>query len=193
MWISTNDVEKGLCPFWRFGGKGLGMDKVLIGEVLKPHGLHGELKIYPITHDTERFRNLGEVFLAKAGAEKCFQVQNVRVHPDFVYLTLAGITAMDEAEKYRNWEVRIDRRDVPPLAEGWYYFELEGMHVFEGETYLGILVQVIATGSNDVYIVKGPYGEVCIPALKSVVQKVNVPEKRMDVILPPGLLDDGIE
>lgn len=158
----------------------------MVGEVLRPHGLNGEMKVYPITDDPHRFRQLREVFLLKDESEQAFQVQNVRVQ-EFVFLTLKGIDSRDEAEKYRSWQVRINRSDVPPLEDGWYYFELEGMQVYEGVTFLGTLTQVIETGANDVYVVDGPHGQICVPALKSVVQKVDVPGRRMDVILPPGL------
>lgn len=169
------------------------MDKVLVGEVLKPHGVRGELKIYPLTGDPQRFRQLQEVILVRDGVERRCRVKSVQVQPDFVYLSLADIVGMDEADKYRGWQVYIDRSEVPPLTEGWYYFELEGIQVFEGETCLGTLTQIIETGANDVYVVKWAQGEICIPALKSVVRKVDVPGRRMDVILPPGLLDDDRE
>lgn len=166
------------------------MDEVLIGEVLRPQGYSGELKIYPLTTDPHRFSKLKEVTLRRGKNHQHFNVMSARIQMEFVYLKLEGIDSIDLAEKYREWEVRIDRSEVPPLEEGWYYFELEGMQVYEGDTLLGTLTQVLETGANDVYVVKGTKGEICIPALKSVIQKVDVPGKRMDVMLPPGLLED---
>ena len=169
------------------------MDKVLVGEVLKPHGVQGELKIYPLTHDPHRFSRLKEVILEHNDLVQRCRVMSVRVQTDFVYLNLENIASMDEADRYRGWQVYVDRADVPPLADGWYYFELEGMQVYEGENFLGTITQIVETGANDVYVVKGTRGEICIPALKSVVQKVDVPARRMDVVLPPGLLEDERE
>lgn len=166
------------------------MDEVLIGEVLRPHGVGGELKVYPITTDPERFSKLHEVILCKGKIDQRFKVVSARVQMDQVLLSVEGIESVEQAEKFRGWEVRIDRSEVPPLQEGWYYFELEGMKVYEGDTFLGVLTQVLETGANDVYVVKGSNGELCIPALKSVVKHVDVKAGRMDVILPPGLLED---
>ncbi|MDQ7094707.1 ribosome maturation factor RimM [Desulfosporosinus sp. PR] len=167
------------------------MNEVLIGEVLRPHGVGGTLKVYPLTADPERFSKLQEVILHKGEIDQRFKVISAaRVQTDQVLLSLEGIESIELAEKFRGWEVRIDRSEVPPLEDGWYYFELEGMNVYEGEVCLGVLTEVLETGANDVYIVKGSKGEVCIPALKSVVKKVDVQAKRMDVILPPGLLED---
>ena len=165
------------------------MDKVLIGEVLRPHGLGGEMKIYPLTSTPERFLKLEKVTLWRGEISQHFKIISARVQAGLVFLIVEGIDNIDQAEKYRGWEVRIDRSEVPPLKEGWYYFELEGMQVYEGDVLLGTLEQVLETGANDVYLVKGTKGEICIPALKSVVQQVDVPGRRMDVILPPGLID----
>ena len=165
------------------------MDEVLIGEVLRPHGNSGELKIYPLTTDPERFLKLQDVILRSGKIDQHFEIISARVQMDLVLLTLKGIESITQADKYRGWEVRINRTEVPPLQEGWYYFELEGMQVYEGDILLGTLSQVLETGANDVYVVKGTKGELCVPALKSVVQKVDVSGRRMDVILPPGLLE----
>jgi len=163
------------------------MDKVLIGEVLRPQGLSGELRIYPLTTDPERFLKLQEVILRRGETDQRLKIVKARLQMEFVLLTVEGVDSVAQAEKYRGWEVRIDRSDVPPLKEGWYYFELEGMEVYEGDLLLGTLSQVLETGANDVYVVKGAKGEICVPALKSVVQRVDVPGRRMDVILPLGL------
>lgn len=167
------------------------MDTIIIGEVLKPQGVKGELKVYPITDNVSRFKKLKNIILSDGKAHHSFQVNEVRVDPKgMVFLKLEGIETIEEVEKYRGFQVRVDRVDVPPLKDRWYYFELEGMKVYEQDVFLGTLIQVLETGANDIYLVQGQKGEICIPALKSVVMKVDVPGKRMDVILPPGLLDD---
>ncbi|AFV03162.1 16S rRNA processing protein RimM [Dehalobacter sp. UNSWDHB] len=167
------------------------MESILIGEVLKPQGIKGEIKVYPITDNTERFRDLKEIYLSDGKTEKKIHVQGVRIDPKgIVFLTLEGIATREDAEKIRGFEVRLDRSEIPPLQDRWYYFELEGMQVYENDILLGTLIRVQETGSNDIYIVRGEKTEFCVPALKNVVKKVDVPAKRMDVILPPGLLDD---
>lgn len=167
------------------------MESILIGEVLKPQGIKGEIKVYPITDNTERFRDLKEIYLSDGKTEKKIHVQGVRIDPKgIVFLTLEGIATREDAEKIRGFEVRLDRSEIPPLQDRWYYFELEGMQVYENDILLGTLIRVQETGSNDIYIVRGEKTEFCVPALRTVVKKVDVQAKRMDVILPPGLLDD---
>ena len=166
------------------------LETVVIGEVLKSYGIKGEMKVYPLTDNIARFKKLKKVYLTDGNTESSFEVQSVRLGPkSTVYLKLAGIDTPEQAQKFQGFQIRIDRSEVPPLKDRWYYFELEGMKVYENDVLLGTLVQVLQTGSNDVYLVRGEGKDICIPALKSVVKKVDVPGKRMDVILPPGLLD----
>ena len=167
------------------------LETVVIGEVLKPHGVKGELKIYPLTDNQARFKKLKKVYLSDRKTEISFTVQSVRMDTKgMVYLKLASIDTPEQAQEFQGFQVRIDRSEVPPLKNRWYYFELEGMQVYENDVLLGTLVQVLQTGANDVYLVRKEGKDICIPALKSVVKKVDVPGRRMDVILPPGLLDD---
>ncbi len=168
------------------------MESIIIGEVLKPQGIKGEFKVYPMTDNVERFKKLKKIILSDGKKKEIpIEVQGVRIDPKgMVFLNLVGIDTPEEAEKYRGFQVRVDRSEVPPLQDRWYYFELEGMEVYDQDLLLGTLIRIQETGANDIYIVKGDSGEFCIPALKSVVKNVDVPGKRMDVILPPGLLDD---
>lgn len=167
------------------------METVIIGEILKPQGVKGELKVYPLTDNIDRFKKLKKVFLTDGKTTTAFIVSGVRIDPKgMAFLKLEGITTIDDVEKYRGFQVSIDRSEVPPLKDRWYYFELEGMKVYQNDILLGTLTRVQETGANDIYLVNGAKGEICIPALKSVVKNVDVPAKRMDVILPLGLLED---
>jgi 16S rRNA processing protein RimM len=80
---------------------------------------------------------------------------------------------------------------LPELLPGEYYwYDLIGLQVVtsEGES-LGQLSEIIATGSNDVYVVKGEGREYLIPALEDVVLEINPAAGRMMVTMPEGLLD----
>jgi 16S rRNA processing protein RimM len=76
-----------------------------------------------------------------------------------------------------------------PLQPGTYYqFQLVGMEVLDAQgRHLGILTEIVETGSNDVYVVKGDGGEVLVPALDDVVLDVDVSSRRMIVDLPDEL------
>jgi len=90
----------------------------------------------------------------------------------------------------RGWLVAIGRDQAKKLPQGSYYeYELIGLKVFSGpERCLGEITEVLATGGNDVYVVRHENGEILIPALKRIVTRVDVKQGRMEVTLPEGLL-----
>ncbi len=70
----------------------------------------------------------------------------------------------------------------------YYHFQLLGLRVLtqEGED-LGRISDILVTGSNDVYVVSGPGGEVLVPALADVIMNVELDQGIMVVSLPEGL------
>jgi 16S rRNA processing protein RimM len=72
----------------------------------------------------------------------------------------------------------------------WKVADILGFEVYDQDgKVLGLLTDVITTGNNDVWTIKSDYQEVLIPALKSIVAKVDVAEKKIFVILPKGYID----
>ena len=74
------------------------------------------------------------------------------------------------------------------LAGEYSVKELAGCQVFtDASECLGELKDVLYSGGNDVFVVQGAKREYLIPALKSVVQRIDVAARRIEVVLPPGL------
>lgn len=160
---------------------------IKIGQVINTHGHKGGVKIYPLTDDPHRFFELQRVFIGGSP----YTIVQVQLHQNFVLLTLKEITDMNEAEKLKNLYAEIPREEVKPLPEGSFYiFELIGLAVYEDGQMLGMLTNVLQTGSNDVYVVQTPEGkEFYLPALKSVITQIDLKAGRIEVKVPPGLLD----
>ena len=79
-----------------------------------------------------------------------------------------------------------------PLGEHEnYVHDLIGLQVetTDGEA-LGELTEILFTRANDVYVVRGPGGEVLLPALRDVVLQVDLAARKMAVALPEGLRDE---
>ena len=89
--------------------------------------------------------------------------------------------------------VQISIEDAAPLEEGEYYhFQVIGVEVeMESGERLGRVTEVLETGANDVYVVRGPRGEVLIPAIESVVRVLDLEAGRMVVSPLPGMLDES--
>ncbi|KAJ51542.1 16S rRNA processing protein RimM [Clostridium tetanomorphum] len=151
-----------------------------IGQIINTHGLKGELKIYPLTDDIRRFRNLKRVFINNE--EK--KVIWCKLQNDKVILKIEGIDSIEDAIKYRNKYLEVPRAEAVKLPEGRYYIaDLIGCKVFdENEEEIGTLVDVIQTKSNDVYCVKGEK-EVLVPVLKTIVVSIDIEEER--IIIKP--------
>jgi 16S rRNA processing protein RimM len=164
---------------------------LIIGEVVRPHGLRGELKVKVLTEFPERFRLLDEVYLSDQDDEpRPYQLELVRHHQGFAILKLRTCDDRTAAEKLRGQLVQIPRELAMPLEEGAYYiYQIVGLEVWtEAGEYLGRVVEVLETPANDVYVVQGPRGEILLPAIESVIRRIDLPAQRVTVILLDGLV-----
>lgn len=167
---------------------------LLLGEILRPHGIRGEVRMRVLTDYPERIGELETVYLGRHENDpdpKPYTVDSMRMHQQYVLLKLNGIEDRTIAERLRQLIVMVDIQHAVPLEEGEFYlFELIGLTVKteDGET-LGELVEVLETGANDVYIVASPeYGEVLLPAIESTIIKTDVANNEMIVRIPEGLI-----
>lgn len=168
-----------------------------VGKIVNTHGIVGELKIIPLTDDPKRYNKLKSVYISpKIGEEmKKYDVMGVKYHKSFVIMKVKDIDDLNAAEKLKEHFVIIDREDAVKLPKDTFFIcDLIGMKVFDEEgNSLGVIKEVLQTGSNDVYVVKSDNsGDILIPALKTVVKKVCFEENKMVVNLPQGLIDDEI-
>jgi len=166
---------------------------LLLGRVLRPHGVRGELRLEIITAYPERVVEGKRVYLGtdpqEANTAEACRVIHARRHQQYLILELEGVTDRNMADLYRDHYVMVALEDAVPLEEGEFYlFQVLGIDVYtdEGE-YLGQVSDVIETGANDVYVVHGPSGEVLLPDIEECILKVNIPEGRMTVHLMEGL------
>ena len=163
-----------------------------VGRVLRPHGVRGELRVEIITDYPERLAQHIHFFLAHPNSPatvRRYAVERLRYHKETLLLKLEGCDDRDGAEQLRGMLVQIPIEDAVPLEEGEYYlFQLVGAQVeTEGGESLGQITDVIETGANDVYVVRGPRGEILIPAIDEVVVELDLESKRMVVVLLPGM------
>ena len=157
---------------------------LMIGEITKPQGVRGEVKVRPCTCDPERFDGLKTVYFKESEGYRPVQIQVNRLGDDAVYMNVEGVQDRDAAEKLRGTLLYIDRANAVQLDEDTTFLcDLYGLRgaVDDGRD-LGKIVDVMQPGGNDVYVFKGPLGEVLVPALKSVVLAVDLEagEMRLD-------------
>ena len=165
-----------------------------IGRIIAPHGIRGEVKVEVLTDFPERFKPGAHVFLG-AGTEdpaaRPAKIAAARPHKSGFLVKLDVVPDRNAAELVRNRYLLIPAADAMPLGEHENYLhDLMGLEVetTDGQ-HLGELREVLFTNANDVYVVRGPAGEVLLPALRDVVLQVDLSAQRMVVALPEGLLD----
>ena len=148
------------------------MDRLIIGEILKPQGIRGELKVKTFTDFPEDVKEFGTVYID----DKPYKILSFRVGTDgAAYLGLRGIPDRKAAELFRGKKVEGNREDAPPLEEGRHYIvDILGLscETEEGE-FLGT-VKHIANLSSDVYTLEKGGKEILFPSVNGVIVKVNI-------------------
>jgi 16S rRNA processing protein RimM len=158
-----------------------------IGKVVKAHGLKGHLKVLPY----------GETFSTLSAEEKItanlpdgtsltLTVAEISPHQKTFLLISREIGTVEEAHRLVGAELCVPESRLPPTApDEFYWYQLIGLEVVnsEGER-LGILEEIIETGSNDVYVVRRGKEEILIPAIEEVVREVDLQRRLMTVDLP---------
>ncbi len=154
---------------------------LMIGEITKPQGVRGEVKVRPCTCDPDRFEGLETVYIEKGGLYEPLEVRVNRLGTDAVFMNVAGVTDRDAAQKLRGTRLYIDRAHAVELdADSNFITDLYGLRgVADDGRDLGKLTDVMQPGGNDVYVFNGPLGEVLVPALKSVVARVDLEKGEM--------------
>ena len=155
-------------------------DYLVIGRIVRPHGVRGEVKIEPLTDDPGRFRELKTCYLRRDGEYKPVAVR-ARVGND-VIASIEGVTDRSAAERLRGTEICVDRAHAAELPEGRYFIaDLIGMRVSDDRgNCLGELIDVWQPGGNDVYVVRGEKTWY-LPALKALLLDVDVRAGQMVV------------
>ena len=148
---------------------------LVIGEITKPQGVRGELKLRPFTCDPDRFEGLTLAYFKRGDTYEPVKLKVNRIGADAVFLNVEGIADRDQAERLRGELLYIDREHAVELDEDTEFIcDLIGLTgIDDSGRSLGVLRDVLQPGGNDVYVFRGPLGEVLVPALKSVVLGVD--------------------
>ena len=157
--------------------------RIVIGRVGAAHGIHGDLRIIPLTDFPERFSALREVMVG----DELLHIDQMKPQGKNILMRFREYGVREEAQRLTGRLLTVAREEAAPLDEGEYYvFDIVGLTVYDEEgSVLGTVENVLRTGSNDVYAVRAADGrEILIPALRAVVLAIDVPKGRMTVRFP---------
>jgi 16S rRNA processing protein RimM len=160
---------------------------IIVGEITRPHGAHGMVRVLPVTDFPDHLLGLTHVAVVQGEVVRQVQVQRAEAAGRFVVMKLSGVETPEAAEALRGATLRIPPGEARPLPPGQHYvFQIVGLRVstVDGRV-LGRVADVLRTGSNDVYVVRPECGpEVLLPAVEGVVQRIDVEAGEM-IVIPP--------
>lgn len=161
-----------------------------IGEIVKPQGIRGEVKLRAMTSDMDRYARLETVYLKEGKNYVPRKVLKGRSYDGFAFLMLEGVHDRNQAELLRGTEVYIDRAHAVELDEDENFIcDLEGLEAYDTKgNHIGTLREVLTPNQIcDVYVFDTPRGEMMIPALRRVVKEVDLDEEKIildEAVLP---------
>jgi 16S rRNA processing protein RimM len=158
---------------------------VTIGRIAGIHGVHGEVRVELLTDFPERFEKGQRVWLAEEPRE----IERSRWQKNAVIVKLQGIETRTDAERVQGKELMLPEAGELPEDEGVYFqHDIIGLRVEDtkGEE-IGAVTDILSTGANDVYVVRGDKGEVLLPAVEDVIKDVDIGAGRIVIDLLPGL------
>lgn len=162
------------------------LEFIIVGRILAPWGVEGKLKTKVETDFPERFTPGAKVYIDR----QPMTIESAEWHSGKLVIKLNTVDSREDAQKLQGKTVEIYRSQVHSLPEGqYYYFQLIGLEVWttQGE-FLGNITEILATESNDNYVVRSTKGEILIPAIEDVVKSIDL-DKGCLVIEPiTGLL-----
>ncbi len=162
---------------------------LVVGLVLAPWGIKGEIKVEVMTDFPQRFAARNQVYIDG----RPMTIERGRRHSGKVVLKLASVDTVEAAEKLRGRYLEVPSSDAFALPEGQYYrFQIIGLEAWttEGE-FWGEIADILPTGGNDVYLVRGERGEFLIPAIEDVVKSVDLEKGRIIIEAIEGLLQSS--
>lgn len=168
--------------------------RLKVGKIVNTHSLKGEVKVISSTDFEEQRFEKGTELLITRGKQvvKEVTVESYRTHKNNLLVKFVGIDSIEEAEKLKNLQIKIDSDNIGELEENEFYFhEIIGCEVFdENGKSLGEISEILTPGANDVWVIKSQNGkEILIPYIEDVVKKIDVENKKIDIEVMEGLID----
>lgn len=163
-----------------------------VGAITTTHGVKGEVKVFPTTDDAARFKKLKQVILDTGKEQLTLNITQVKFFKNLVILKFKEYDNINDIIGFKGCPLYVTRKQAVRCEEDEYFIaDLMGLAVIsdQGEE-LGEISDVLSTGANDVYVVRGPGSQdLLLPAIKECILDVNMRERVMKVHIMPGLRD----
>ncbi len=167
------------------------MDYIKVGRIINTHGIKGEVKVFPLTDNVERFNDLKKAYL---GDNKLrVEIESVKYHKGLAIIKFKEFNNINDILQYKEQFIYIDEEDKVELPEGRYFiFDLVDCNVYDTEgNKLGIVTDVLQYAANDVYVVKDEEKNktYLIPAVKEFIIEIDIHNKRIIIDPIEGMIE----
>ena len=167
---------------------------LVVGRVVKAHGVTGEVVVDVRTDDPETRFAPGTSLRArpKGGTERRFVVDSARPHGGRLLVRLDGVADRDSADALRGALFLVDSAELPPIEDPdeFYDHQLEGLRVrtTAGDD-VGTVAEVLHTAAGELLSVQTEDREVLVPFVGAIVTSVSLADQVIEIDPPEGLLD----
>lgn len=166
------------------------MKGILIGSTVKVHGIKGQIKVYPYTDDLVSLSKEKLIFLDE-NLEIKLDVEYIKIQAPMLIFKFKNIDSIEDAKKYINKDIYIEKKDISNLEDTYYIEDLIGLTVYDikNNENIGKISYVFNTGANDVYeVILNDGKKVYLPAIKQVIKNVDIKENKIYVEIMEGLI-----
>lgn len=166
-------------------------ETVAVGRVLRSHGVQGEVVVALLSDVPDRIAPGRRLLLTREGEPaRTVTVESERPHKSGLRVRFAGIDDRDRADELRGAWLEVPRSEVPePPAGTYYHFQLVGCRCFDNGQDLGEVVELLEDGGGLLLVVSDGARRLPVPFVERFLQGVDVAAGRIDLELPPGLIE----
>src|SRR5579884_2011440 len=167
-------------------------DLVVIGRILKPFGVKGDVRVQSLTDVPGRFESLKQVMLlTRSGQSVATKITRLRKDHDSYVVGFDLFSTPEEVGSFRGALIQIPEEPVPPLGEDHYYeFQLIGLTVQDVDGHvIGTLEEILETPSRPVFAVRAEGRERLIPGTRQAVSSIDL-ARRVMVVRQSALMED---
>lgn len=167
-----------------------------VGIIVNTQGLQGEVRVLPVTDFAdERFKKgtVLSLFDKKNQYVRDLTVKTGRPYKNLYLVKFVDLDHINEVEYFKDFTLKIIEEKLSALTDGeFYYHEIIGLSVYEQSKKIGVISEILQPGANDVWVVKRENKkDLLLPYIDSVIQKVNILDKKVEVEIPEGLDDEN--
>jgi len=165
---------------------------VLVGRIVRTHGLRGHVVVAAETDFVEERFQTGATFRTRIGdREDTLTLTSARIQNGRPIVSVEGCERIEDAERLIGSELRVPEAALQPLEPGMYYqHQLVGCQVETvGGEPVGPVVRVQGGAAASLLTIQGPRGEVLVPFVRDICVTIDVAGRRIAIAPPAGLLE----